>query len=43
MDLKTGSGMVCLLLLLEGRCAGILAVHRDPGLPSDFPERGGLS
>lgn len=28
------------LLLLEGRCGGILVVHRDFGLPSDFPERG---
>ena len=28
------------LLLLEGRCRGILVVHRDFGLPSDVPERG---
>ena len=43
VDLKTDSGMVCLLLLLERRCGGILVVHRDPGLPSDFSERGGLN
>lgn len=32
----TDPGMVYLLLLLEGRGEGILVVHRNPRLGSDF-------
>lgn len=39
----TGPGLAYLLLLLEGRSEGIQVVHRDPGLPLDFLERGSLN